>query len=127
MLGSNYTFLVNVHHAVADLVITQPDLAYAEERIHGRVDAHLRLDVVGLGLLEIGILALDLRQELLDAHRQGLELGFLDDDRVGPLGLECLDIKDALAGLADGVSGYMIARINVDFIARHGTHTFTGT
>jgi hypothetical protein len=54
-----------------------------------------------------------LRQELFDSNRQRLQLRLFDDYRVGFFRLVGLDIEDTLTGLADGVTGDVITRVDV--------------
>ena len=104
---------------IADLVIDQPDLAHAELGVHGRMDVHLILIEIGRSLREVRVLARHVREELLDADRQRLQLRLLDQHRYGGLILPPrVDVKDALAGLADRVGGNMFAGVNFDFDSR---------
>ncbi|MCK7516291.1 MAG: hypothetical protein MZV64_00445 [Ignavibacteriales bacterium] len=56
---------------------------------------------------------------MFDADGERLQLGLFDDDRNGALFLKGLNIKHALSGRANGVSGDMVAGVNVNFKAGH--------
>ena len=61
----------------------------------------------------------ELREELFDADGKRKQLRLLDDDRDGALVLIGLNIKHTLTGLANRVSGDVVAGVNVNFKAGH--------
>ena len=112
-------FFCEQHDEVAFFVVAESDLADAEERVDGRVDAHHFLHVIARGFGEVRVLSVDLREKLFDADGKRMQLRLLDDDRDGALVLIGLNIKHTLTWLADRVSRDVIAGVNVNFKSGH--------
>jgi hypothetical protein len=108
------------HNQIVLCIVSQANFAHAEKRIDRWVYVHLFFDEVTGSHIQVGIFGGDLIQELFYTNSQGLDLNFLDNQGNRPVALPALQVKDALAGLADGIGHNMGDRAEIDFYAWHG-------
>ena len=83
------------------------------------MDAHFVFGEFAVRFFEVGVLLVDLREELFDTNGERLQLGFFDQNRDRALFLIGLKIKDALARAANGICGDVITWIYVKFETGH--------
>jgi hypothetical protein len=88
------------------------------------MDVHLVFIEIGGGFGQVRVLARHVREELFDADRQRLQLRLFDQHgHSGLIFPPCVEIKNALTGLADRVGGDVFAGVNVKF--ESGGHTMS--
>src|SRR6266487_2976 len=112
-------FLGENHDAVAVLVISKTDFTNAKEWIDRRVDTHDVFHIITGSFRQFWVLFADLRKELFDANRHGLQLRLLDNHRNRALVLICLKVKHSLTWLADRIGRNMVTRVYINFKTGH--------
>src|SRR5690242_15983926 len=115
----HYDFSRNDNNKIAVFIIAQSNFPGAKDRFYRGANAHLLVKKIRRSFAQIGVLGGKLGQELLDTDRQRLKLNFFNDDCHGPRSLKSLNIKNALAGRTNRISGDMVTGIYIDFKARH--------
>jgi hypothetical protein len=108
------------HGQVLLALVAQADLADAKQWVNRRLDVHGSFSIICRGLRQVGETFLQLGQELFDANRQRLELELFDDQGGSALPLPAVQIKDALARLAEGIGSQVVNGTEFDVNGRHG-------